>query len=109
VIRFQRVVQGFSLALFVFLLWKVSYFLPGWIGVDFFLRFDPLISLGAMSAARTFIPALVWGLVVLGLTAVLGRFFCGFLCPFGVTVDIADRITARWRRNRASGGVLPAL
>ncbi|MFO8089636.1 MAG: 4Fe-4S binding protein [Desulfatiglandaceae bacterium] len=103
-IRFQRVVQGFSLALFVFLLWKASYPLPGWIGVDLFLRLDPLISLGTMSAARTFIPALVWGLVVLGLTAVLGRFFCGFLCPLGVTVDIADRITTRWRLNRASGG-----
>jgi MauM/NapG family ferredoxin protein len=106
VIRFQRVVQGCSLALFVFLLWKASYPLPGWIGVDLFLRMDPLISLGAMAAARTFIPALVWGLVVLGLTAVLGRFFCGFLCPFGVTVDIADRMTARWRARcpSSSGG-----
>jgi len=104
VIRFQRVVQGSSLALFVFLLWKASYPLPGWIDVDLFLRLDPLISLGVMSAARTFIPALVWGLVVLGLTAVLGRFFCGFVCPFGVTVDIADRMTARWRLKRSSGG-----
>jgi len=103
VIRFQRVVQGCSLALFVFLLWKASYPLPGWIGVDLFLRLDPLISLGAMTAARTFIPALAWGFVVLGLTAVLGRFFCGFLCPFGVTVDLADRITARWRLRRPSG------
>jgi MauM/NapG family ferredoxin protein len=102
VIRFQRVVQGCSLALFVFLLWKASHPLPGWIGVDLFLRLDPLISLGAMAAARTFIPALIWGLVVLGLTAVLGRFFCGFLCPFGVTVDMADRMTARWRRKRNS-------
>jgi MauM/NapG family ferredoxin protein len=102
VIRFQRVLQGCSLALFVFLLWKASHPLPEWIGVDLFLRLDPLISLGAMTAARTFIPALVWGLVVLGLTALLGRFFCGFLCPFGVTVDIADRMTARWRLKRSS-------
>ena len=107
-IRFQRVLQACSLALFIFLLWKASYPLPGWIGVDLFLRLDPLVSLGTMAAGRVFIPALVWGIVVLAATAVLGRFFCGFMCPLGVTIDLSDRFMAGARRRASGFGEAPA-
>ncbi|GBC61577.1 4Fe-4S ferredoxin [Desulfonema ishimotonii] len=90
---FQRIVQALSLGLFILL--------PGWVAfplvsplpaTDIFLRTDPLVLIGTMLSSRTFIMALWPAGVILLLTAVLGRFFCGCLCPMGTTVDLADRL-----------------
>ncbi|MBN1107024.1 MAG: 4Fe-4S binding protein, partial [Deltaproteobacteria bacterium] len=89
--RFQRLVQIPLLLLFCYLLWLAAFPLPDWVPVDLFLRLDPLISLGSMAVGRTFIPSLAWALVVLGLTLVLGRVFCGYICPMGATIDLVDR------------------
>lgn len=89
-IRFQRLIQVPLFLLFLFLLWLAVHPVPGWVAVDLFLRLDPLIALGSMAAARAFIPAVVWGLIIIGLAFVLGRVFCGYLCPLGTTIDLAD-------------------
>jgi polyferredoxin/Pyruvate/2-oxoacid:ferredoxin oxidoreductase delta subunit len=36
-------------------------------------------------------------IILLALTVLLGRFFCGWLCPLGTTIDIAETIL--WRRR----------
>ena len=94
-IRFQRLLQIPLFALFVFLLWLAAHPLPGWPEVDLFLRLDPLISLGSMAAARAFIPRVAWALIILGLALFLGRFFCGYVCPLGATIDFADWLGAK--------------
>jgi MauM/NapG family ferredoxin protein len=53
-----------------------------------------------MAAARSFIPGLVWGLVILGIGLVLGRVFCGYICPMGTTLDLSDRIVRDKRTSR---------
>lgn len=88
--RFQRLTQLILLLLFLSLLWFAAFPLPSWVEVDLFLRLDPLISLGTMITARAFVPGLAWGLVVLGLAFVLGRVFCGYICPMGSTLDLGD-------------------
>jgi MauM/NapG family ferredoxin protein len=88
--RFQRLVQVPLFLLFVLLLWLAAYPLPSWFQVDLFLRLDPLISLGTMATARAFIPRVAWALILLGLALILGRLFCGYLCPMGSTVDFFD-------------------
>jgi MauM/NapG family ferredoxin protein len=88
--RFQRLLQISLFSFFLLLLWLAAYPLPAWLEVDFFLRLDPLISLGSMAAARVFIPRVAWALVILGLALFLGRVFCGYICPLGATVDFAD-------------------
>ncbi len=98
--RFQRLIQVPLFLLFLILLGLAAYPLPTWFEVDLFLRLDPLIALGAMAAARTFIPRLAWALIIIGLALILGRFFCGYLCPMGATIDFADRIARPGRKKK---------
>jgi len=68
---------------------------------DLFLRADPLVWVGTWLAARKFawqmfLPAL---LIVL-LTLVAGRVFCGWICPLGTTIDLFDRFLHRRHRAR---------
>jgi MauM/NapG family ferredoxin protein len=99
--RFQRLLQLPLFLFFLFLLWLAAYPLPSWFEVDLFLRLDPLIALGSMSVARTFIPKAVWALVVLGLSLLLGRVFCGYLCPMGATIDLWDWVNRK--RGKVKG------
>jgi len=75
--------------LFLFLFLQAEYKgqeILGW-PVDLFFRFDPLI-LAAHSLARNpFVWGLLWSLVLVALTLVLGRFFCGWICPLGTALD----------------------
>jgi MauM/NapG family ferredoxin protein len=98
--RFQRLLQIPLFILFLFLLWLAAFPLPAWLEVDWFLRLDPLISLGSMAVARTFIPKAAWALVVLGLALFLGRVFCGYLCPMGATIDFWDWVNRKKRKPR---------
>jgi polyferredoxin/ferredoxin len=56
--------------------------LRGW-PVNWLLQLDPLVGLGTLLTTRTLYAGLAWGLATIALTIVLGRFFCGWVCPFG--------------------------
>jgi len=51
--------------------------------VQRFFHFDPLLALATMIAARALHAAFVFALVTVAVTAVLGRVFCGWVCPLG--------------------------
>ncbi|MGE5842560.1 MAG: 4Fe-4S binding protein, partial [Deltaproteobacteria bacterium] len=99
--RFQRLLQLPLFLMFLLLLWLAAYPLPSWLEVDVFLRLDPLISLGSMAAAREFIPRAAWAFVFLGMALLLGRVFCGYVCPMGATLDFGDWISRKRGRSRA--------
>jgi len=50
-------------------------------------RLDPLLALSVMIASRTVITALLLSLLVVGLTLIFGRAWCGWLCPVGTVLD----------------------
>jgi polyferredoxin len=56
--------------------------------VNIFFRLDPLVAATAMLAARALISLLLLSLIVVGLTLILGRFFCGWFCPLGSLLDL---------------------
>jgi polyferredoxin len=65
---------------------------------DFFFRINPLSALTAMLASRAWIPRLGWALVIVGLTVLIGRVWCGWICPFGT---LLEWVTFRKARQRA--------
>jgi MauM/NapG family ferredoxin protein len=79
-------VQAAAFALFIVLLiaaGKIA-FLPA----DLFFRLDPLAGAANMLAARRIVPALLVGsLIALAAALVLGRAWCGWLCPLGTVLD----------------------
>jgi polyferredoxin len=54
----------------------------GW-PVTFFFHLDPLVGITSLLSGHRWINGLVWGIGVLLLAVLMGRVFCGFVCPFG--------------------------
>jgi MauM/NapG family ferredoxin protein len=92
---FQRILQTLSLGLFVFLLWQPSFPLDSILPVETFLKLDPLIFLGTGLSGRAIAASLFLFLMVLFTAVLLGRFYCGSICPFGITIDLAERFIAK--------------
>ena len=57
---------------------------------------DPLSAVEVLLASRTWTPALLWGAaILLVFWALIGRGFCGWLCPLGLILDLNDDVR-RW-------------
>lgn len=68
--------------------------------VNSFFRANPLVVISFILSAKTFVLMLLPG-VVLGLfSALLGRFFCGWICPLGTIIDL---LTERIKKKAPIG------
>jgi polyferredoxin len=93
----RRVSQLACLAIFLFLLTRTSYPLNEAYPVDIFPRLSPLLAITTSLASRA-VATVFWpALVVAAATLILGRAFCGWVCPMGTTLDICDRLLKRKR------------
>jgi MauM/NapG family ferredoxin protein len=92
VISLRRLIQAASLLCFLALLWLAAFPVPNWAPTNAFLRMDPLTLFGTVLSSRSWIPELGVAVLILALTVLLGRFFCGYLCPMGTTLDLTDRL-----------------
>lgn len=90
----RRAAQVACLLLFLWLFRKTEYTglaqIPG--AANILFRIDPLVAASVMAAAKQFIPMVLWSLLLVALTVVLGRFFCGWICPLGTLLDGAQRL-----------------
>lgn len=94
------VVQALFLFAFVALFWGLAEPRVPATVASILLALDPLTAIGTALSDWT-IGGWTWlGLVVLGLTAVLGRFFCGWICPLGTLQQIVSWIAGPERRKR---------
>ena len=103
--NWRRISQGGFFLLFAWLFIQTEYrgedVIP--YAVNGFLRFDPLVAGAAVIAGRALI-SLVWpALITVAATLLLGRFFCGWVCPMGSIIDASDAVVAR---RRGKGGDL---
>jgi polyferredoxin len=104
--RLRQIVQILALLLFFYLL------LVSWSAgeassiTDLFFRLNPLTAFSAMIAGRTWIPSMDLALITVGITLLLGRVWCGWICPMGTLLhwfrfpgayQRSVKISPRWR------------
>lgn len=85
----QRFLQGLCLLLFMLALFYTGISMPGWLAVDSIFYLDPLLFLGVFLSLGVLIPGILILLLLALATLVLGRFFCGYVCPLGSTFDFS--------------------
>ena len=83
----RRISQTFFLVIFLWFcvvttLGDQWWQLRGW-PVNWIIELDPLVGLATLLSTRTLYAGLLWGVATIVLTIIFGRFFCGWLCPFG--------------------------
>ncbi len=99
-IIFRKTVQYLALAIFIALfVWSRQDGGPAAL-INIPMRMDPLLILAHLVASRTFLAGSALALIVLLLTVVFGRAWCGWLCPVGTILDMFP--LKRWRGKRAS-------
>lgn len=90
----RRISQVFFLLLFVCLFRLTDYSgrddIP--YAVNIFFRWNPLVAASTMMAAKKFIGLLFPSLIIVFITMILGRVFCGWLCPLGTLLDGAKTL-----------------
>lgn len=100
----RRAVQYLTLAFFIllFILSRQG----GWPGqvINLPMRLDPLAVLANLLASRTWLAGSSLALIILLLTLVFGRAWCGWLCPLGTTLDLLPLRRARGQRTAPPEG-----
>jgi polyferredoxin/Pyruvate/2-oxoacid:ferredoxin oxidoreductase delta subunit len=64
--------------------------------INSFFRADPLVAVSYLAATRSFSWLLFPAVLTLVFTALLGRFFCGWICPLGTVLDL---VTVRIKKS----------
>ena len=106
--RIRRLSQILFLLLFLLLMMKTDSFSSlhaardatrlGY-PVSLFLQLDPLTALTSALSSHTLYRGLLWCLWILIPTFLLGRFFCGWICPLGTL----NHFLGSWKSERKRG------
>jgi len=59
--------------------------------INSFFRADPLVAISYLLSQKTFTLLLLPGALMAVFTIILGRFFCGWLCPLGTILDLITK------------------
>jgi polyferredoxin len=107
-ITIRKLVQYTALLVFVvlFVASRRGNWLPALVNIP--MRLDPLIILANLLASKIFLAGSTLALLIIILTLVFGRAWCGWLCPMGTTLDLLS--LKRWRlalrgKNNIGGGL----
>ena len=68
--------------------------------VQLFFQLDPLVALSNALSSRALYRGLLWSLVVLIPTMLLGRFFCGWICPLGSIHHFFSSLRSERKRGK---------
>ena len=100
----RKTTQLFFLLFFTYLFFRAAYPLSSWIPVDLFLRADPLLALATTFASREVALKALPAVMLVVLTLLFGRFFCGYICPLGTLLDLSNSLI-RTRKPRFVEGL----
>lgn len=94
----RRISQIAFFGLFLYLIVRATN--PVTMPVDLFVQADPLVAIATSLAAHGVIHEALTALLIIGMTLLLGRVFCGWICPLGTTLDMSDRLFFRGKRKK---------
>ncbi len=103
IVTARRISQIFFFSLFVWFcivatvgerFWQ----LRGW-PIDWFFQLDPLVAIGTILTTHTLYWPLLWALATIVLTIIFGRFFCGWICPFGSLQHFVGFLSRRKKKT----------
>ena len=107
--QLRRASQIAFLLLFFYLLWKAAFRDAlnaagdlDHIGhrVCLFFEIDPLTAVANVLSTHALYRGLVWSLIIIIPTLFLGRFFCGWICPFGTLNHFFGGLRSERKRGR---------
>jgi ferredoxin len=109
IVTVRRITQVFFLVVFLWFCIVATvgpawYQLRGW-PINWLLELDPLTALATVLATGTFYANLAWALIAIVLTLIVGRFFCGFVCPLGAINQFTGWVA---RRGQAPAALVEA-
>jgi polyferredoxin len=85
--RIRQAVQILALLLFLALFVYTNAQRPHRFWTDIFSRLDPLLMLAASLAGRALLSGIALAGIILLLTLLFGRVWCGWLCPLGTVLE----------------------
>lgn len=94
----RRISQGLFLIIFTFLFLQTESKGMDELGypVKIFLDFDPLILITTLLSAHTVQKAFYFSIITILMTLILGRVFCGWICPLGTLNNIIGSFKKRY-------------
>lgn len=95
----------FQILFFVLFLWGFLQILPipgegPSPAFKLFFLFDPLIALSTTLASHAFAKGALLALFTIILTVLLGRVFCGWICPLGAIHTFFSFLTRKWKLRK---------
>ena len=96
-VKARRLTQSFFLLLFLFLFLQTEQKGVDTLGwpAKLFLDADPLLFLATLISGHAIVKAMLWSLVTLAATVILGRVFCGWVCPLGTLNNLVGALRKR--------------
>jgi len=102
----RKLVQIGFLILFLYplvpLIYKRLTFKPAPVFTSWLLPWDPLLFIGHLVHCNWTTLVIGAPLLLIALTLILGRFFCGWVCPLGTVLDLIRPI-AFWQKSKLAG------
>ncbi|MBN2328470.1 MAG: 4Fe-4S binding protein [Candidatus Omnitrophica bacterium] len=103
IVWLRRAIQTFFLLLFFYLFLETVYHPFNQVGgpVEFFFQIDPLVMIGTFLTTYAIPAMLLLSLITLAATIVFGRWFCGWICPFGALHNLFTSMRGRKGKMKA--------
>lgn len=96
----RKAVQYGMLAVFAFLFITTSQALRLPVDIsNLFSRFDPLQAIMSTIASRELLPLYIPAIVTIAATVLLGRVWCGWICPLGAVLELFGPVGTRKMRS----------
>jgi polyferredoxin len=106
VVWLRRFIQTAILLLFLYLFLQTVYHPINRVGdgVTLFFRLDPLAMLTTFLASHAVASGMLLSLATLAVTFLFGRWFCGWICPFGTLHHLFTSLRRRRTKEKLESG-----